>query len=331
MYNDNKEFYMRKIADILIKHNFKDRDIIAVSLQVLGNEKTSKLFLDYLEENKDKEIEVSKCLEKVVEFERQVRSEDPEYDEYAKSKGHFVSKSDDEHLFKDYENNLAKNFEFYLIDAEKDDIKAQENLANCYERGFGTEKNYEKAIVWYEKAAKQGSEIAKFSLSAIYQIGLGTAKDIDKAVSLLLELAIRSEKSGDFVSSSQLSLAKIYEREFNDLDESVYWYGRAIKNGNWGAYFDFRELSKTIDSSKLSSDSKRIIKIINDKEFQPRKCSDIDCLLEKELFSTNNSPVEILIVQLLCDSAEKTQKMIDYVTSQNNETGKHYIKIAESF
>jgi len=40
-------------------------------------------------------------------------------------------------------------------------MEAQEQLAECYEKGRGTNKNDIKAYQWYKKAAEQGSELGK--------------------------------------------------------------------------------------------------------------------------------------------------------------------------
>jgi len=51
-----------------------------------------------------------------------------------------------------------------LYKAEKNkDIEAQYNLALYYQYGIGTEKNLEKALYWYQKAAESGHITAQYN------------------------------------------------------------------------------------------------------------------------------------------------------------------------
>ncbi len=64
-------------------------------------------------------------------------------------------------------------------------IEAQLELASLYYYGDGgfIEKNHEKSIYWYRRAAKQGSEIAQFLLGGFYELGMTSLKrDAKKAV-----------------------------------------------------------------------------------------------------------------------------------------------------
>ena len=50
-----------------------------------------------------------------------------------------------------------------------------------YEQGKGTEKNYEKAVEWYRKAADQNESAAQYSLGLMYEQGTGVQRDVDEA------------------------------------------------------------------------------------------------------------------------------------------------------
>ena len=52
--------------------------------------------------------------------------------------------------------------------AQQGDVKAQNTVATYYETGNGFEKNYDEAIKWYTKAAKQGNTNAMYHLGVIY-------------------------------------------------------------------------------------------------------------------------------------------------------------------
>jgi hypothetical protein len=57
--------------------------------------------------------------------------------------------------------------------AEAGDPKAQVNVGEIFEKGLGTEPNYEAAVIWYEKAAEQGNKRGLFNLGTMYEQGKG--------------------------------------------------------------------------------------------------------------------------------------------------------------
>ena len=62
-------------------------------------------------------------------------------------------------------------------DAEKGDADAQYHLGVCYHNGYGVEKDPEKAVFWYTKAAEQGDAKAQKSLGKFIAEGLGVLQD----------------------------------------------------------------------------------------------------------------------------------------------------------
>lgn len=74
-----------------------------------------------------------------------------------------------------------------LIDNELTKSWAALKLGNLYMKGFGVEKDINKAINYMELAAANGNYIAKVNLSACYYTGNGKPKDLNKALELLIE------------------------------------------------------------------------------------------------------------------------------------------------
>ncbi len=66
--------------------------------------------------------------------------------------------------------------------AMRGDAAAQCRLAECYDKGLGTEKNPEQAAQWYLKAAMQGNAEAQYRLGLCYYLGKGVEQDNAKAV-----------------------------------------------------------------------------------------------------------------------------------------------------
>lgn len=79
---------------------------------------------------------------------------------------------------KDYD----KAFEWYQKAVELSGNAAAEcSLGMCYQYGYGTKINYEKARCFYELSAKQGLGLAYYRMGLLYEEGLGVTKDIQTA------------------------------------------------------------------------------------------------------------------------------------------------------
>jgi len=65
----------------------------------------------------------------------------------------------------------------WLPTAEAGDPEAQTNVGEIFERGLGTDPNYDAALIWYRKAAEQGFARAQFNLGTLYERGLGVEAD----------------------------------------------------------------------------------------------------------------------------------------------------------
>jgi hypothetical protein len=70
----------------------------------------------------------------------------------------------------------------WLPAAEQGDAEAQLSVGEIFEKGLGTDPNYEVAIFWYKKAAAQGNKSALFNLGTLYEQGLGVQKDRLQAI-----------------------------------------------------------------------------------------------------------------------------------------------------
>ncbi len=65
----------------------------------------------------------------------------------------------------------------WLPAAEAGDADAQNSVGEIFERGLGTEPNYEVAALWFERAARQGHKGAQFNLGTLYEAGKGVPQD----------------------------------------------------------------------------------------------------------------------------------------------------------
>ena len=69
--------------------------------------------------------------------------------------------------------------------AKKGFADAQFEVGCCYEYAYGVKQNMKKAIIWYEKSAKQRYRQALYNLAHCYDVGKGVSKDHDKAMAIL--------------------------------------------------------------------------------------------------------------------------------------------------
>jgi len=81
----------------------------------------------------------------------------------------------DIHFDDRYDKNKVDNLKKY---AEKGYNSDQEKLAIIY---FSTE-NYEKAVYWFRKAARDGKAHSQFCLGVCYQYGKGVDQDENDAI-----------------------------------------------------------------------------------------------------------------------------------------------------
>lgn len=109
-----------------------------------------------------------------------------------------------------YENGLGVNIDgeqarnFYTEAAEMGNMTAQYNLGVMYFEGIAkVKKNYDLAIVWFEKAAEQGCLDAKEQLGSVYYLGEnGVEKNYEKGFRYTREAAM----GGSLNSQNNLGL-----------------------------------------------------------------------------------------------------------------------------
>ena len=128
-------------------------------------------------------------------------------------------------------NDFIINNEAILSQLKKNRI----NFAYCKEgKKLYSDKKYEQAIYWWQKAADAGDSGAQFNLAICYFYGDGVVKDIEKAVYWWQKAA----DAGN--SAAQVSLALRYikgDGVEKDVEKAVYWWQKAANAGNSGAEY----------------------------------------------------------------------------------------------
>lgn len=102
------------------------------------------------------------------------------------------------------------------------------HLAKRLMRGRGGARNYEEAVLLFDRAARAGNADALYHLGKCYLKGLGCPKDPGGGVSCL-EAAARTGHA-----AAALKLGECFERGEGAPRSAVlaaYWYGKAAARG----------------------------------------------------------------------------------------------------
>jgi len=80
------------------------------------------------------------------------------------------------------EKQYVKALEYFQLAADQGLADAQNYLGNMYFNGYGVEKSYQKAAEYYQLAANQGSAKAQYILGLMYEIGYDGKQSYQKAL-----------------------------------------------------------------------------------------------------------------------------------------------------
>ena len=127
-------------------------------------------------------------------------------------------------------------FHYMKLAAEKDNnLKAYCFLAHMYEIGLGVEKDYKKALSYYEIGIESNdsfwSNWALTNIAMMHYDGHGTKKDVNKAKQILQSQAQKNDMSAEYY------LGSIYLDEKN-YKQALLWYKKSAEQGNMLAYND---------------------------------------------------------------------------------------------
>ncbi len=89
----------------------------------------------------------------------------------------------------DFSIDKKKAFDLFQQAADKQFVRAHYNLGLLYEKGWGIEQNYAKAVEHYQIAAKAHLPLAQYNLSLLVLSGLGIDRDPIEAFNLCTQAA----------------------------------------------------------------------------------------------------------------------------------------------
>jgi len=140
-------------------------------------------------------------------------------------------------------NNPTKKFETTRRKALKGNVKSQNNLGSMYTKGEGCIQDYQKAIIWYRKAAEERDRLAQHNIGDLYYFGQG----VEHNDTLAAEWYLKSAEQG--YEQAQLKIAVLYANGRGvpiDIAESLRWLQKAADNGNTVALEKLQEVDSHI-------------------------------------------------------------------------------------
>ncbi|WP_299788195.1 tetratricopeptide repeat protein [uncultured Shewanella sp.] len=153
-------------------------------------------------------------------------------------------------------------FKAYKILTKRGHSEAMATLGELYYAGYGTEKNLEKALKWFRRAAKFGVVTAQYKAGVMY-LQDTEHKDVDRGVNYL-----KRATKVDF-SPASFVLGKIYISEsfgLKDIEEADYWLSQAYKLKNYQAKVFSHNLLASDNS--LSSKLTTLSALVNNDDFK---------------------------------------------------------------
>ena len=148
--------------------------------------------------------------------------------------------------FYEEESNYAEAFNWYKKAAYQGHTNANASLAYCYQNGFGTEENLNKAVEHYTVASKNRHLFSIYSLAKMYIYGSGVSRDIGRGERLLLDFANDTEivnlyPTPSYIKEAYFMLGALYYQGIRPevhAQDTVHLFKKAADLGHVGAQFN---------------------------------------------------------------------------------------------
>jgi TPR repeat protein len=130
-------------------------------------------------------------------------------------------------------------FRWFKIAAASKNVEAINMLGRCYERGWGTPVDCEKAAACYREAAEQSHDWARYNLASLLLDGNGVERDVGLAFDLLTQAAAQ-----DHVKSMTV-IGHFHEHGWEcprDIPKAMQWYRRGAEGGDFRGQYRYGKL-----------------------------------------------------------------------------------------
>lgn len=126
------------------------------------------------------------------------------------------------------DSNQPVYSEKLLSKAKNGDAKSQYELGWCYLKGYGIEKDFDKAVYWFQEGIEQDYAEAYRGLGVCYMFGDGVPQDFAKAINLYEEAASRGDARAMYNLGSCYFYGMAVLQNYND---AFMWYEKSLKHG----------------------------------------------------------------------------------------------------
>ena len=126
------------------------------------------------------------------------------------------------------EKDPEKALDIYRKAAELGYADAQNTVGFLYQNGIGAEKNGSEAVTWYQKAVDLGYAIAELNLGVCYERAIGVEQDRKKAVELYKKSANKGYKGGQEFLANCYRFGRGVEK---NEKEAAEWFKKAAEQG----------------------------------------------------------------------------------------------------
>ncbi len=127
-----------------------------------------------------------------------------------------------------FEQDFNKAFIWYKKAAEQGYVAAQNSLGDCYYHGQGTTQDYTKAVFWYERAAQIEFDDAFYNLGHCYESALG----VDENPELAVQNYRKAAEQGHVYAQYELGLC--YANGYGvdeDILQCAFWMRKSAEQG----------------------------------------------------------------------------------------------------
>lgn len=109
--------------------------------------------------------------------------------------------------------DFVKAHKFWLIEAEKGNASAQNNIGHMYRYSQGVSQDYKEAVKWYRMAAEQGYVTAQSNLGGMYYHGYGVLQSYEDAYAWWVVAAAngneQARKNMEFAQAGEFTKSQI--------------------------------------------------------------------------------------------------------------------------
>ncbi|WP_341326988.1 caspase family protein [Methylotuvimicrobium sp. KM2] len=135
-------------------------------------------------------------------------------------------------------SNYATALNLWLPAAQEGDAEAQAYVGEIFQKGLGTQPDYQSAALWFKRAAEQGNKRAQLSLGYLYEKGLGVEQDSAVAMEWYQKASGLDDKDLRYAATLQTSPDE-------GLLEEIKWLKAELNNSRNEARRLSGELAKT--------------------------------------------------------------------------------------